>query len=431
MRKYFLISITYGIRTAVLLFCIINAGVSTAAGTSTDKRKLSLHEAVLKTLKYNPDLRVQEYAIRAQEGKIVQAELSPSPELNFEIENALGTDTYKGVDQAQATLSIAWVLERGTRQRYVNVARAGTSLVTIESDIKQLDAAAETGRRYLASLAYQARMINADKAVQLAKETIEDVRKLVNAGQTPAAELSRARVELARQKLEQEDIEHELESANRRLSAQWGELNPDFEMVDGNITSLPELASFETLKTRLSENPEFARLLSDRRLKKAELDLEMAKVKSDWRFSAGIRHIKSTNDQALVAGINIPFGKSTRNTGRIVEARANLEKTSLEEQAVRVRIETSLFVLYEKLQHSQHRINTLSKHVIPPLQQVLKESRRAYKLGRYTYLEWRSAQTELLDAQISLIEASVDAHRYVIEIERLTGVRVTQTTTRP
>ena len=431
MKHYFLRPLRHGMRAVAIMFCVIYVNTINAAGTDNEKPILSLHTAVLKTLQLNPDLQAQALSITAQQGLIEQAQLSPSPVISVEVEDFFGSDKFKGIDQAQATVSIAWILERGTRQQYVNVARAGASLINVESDIKRLDAAAETGRRYINSLAYQARMINAVKAVQLAEETIKDVKKRVNAGQTPAAELAKARVELARQRLEQEDIEHELDSAIRLLAAQWGELSPEFSKVAGYITNLPILASFESLKEKLTENPEFTRLVSDQRMKQAELALQLAKRKSDWRFNAGIRHMESTNDQALVAGISIPFGKSTRNAGRIAEARANLEKTSLEERAVRVRIETTLFVLYEKLQHSQHRINTLSQDIIPPLKQVLKDSRRAYKLGRYSYLEWRSAQSELLSAQTLLIEASVDAQRQIIEIERLTGVSVAQSNTRP
>jgi hypothetical protein len=40
-------------------------------------------------------------------------------------------------------------------------------------------------------------------------------------------------------------------------------------------------------------------------------------------------------------------------------------------------------------------------------------------------------QVDLIEAQNELIDASIDAHRNVIEIERLTGVRVAHTGTAP
>lgn len=410
---------------------LLGTSVYAAPDIGGGMRSISLHEAVTKTLTNNPDLRAFDYQIKAQEGRVQQAELAPSPELNFELEDALGTGDHTGLSSAQATISIGWVLERGLRQHYIDAARAGSSLFSVEADIKKLDAAAETARRYLVSLAFQARMVNADKTVQLAGETIEAVRKRVKAGKTPEAELSRAQAELARRKLEREDIEHELVSANRRLAAQWGETVLNFSRVEGDIIDLPKVASFETLQSHLQQNPEFARLLSDKRLKKAELQLAQARNKPSWQVNAGIRHIGSSDDVAFVTGITIPFGERTRNPGRIAEASANLDKLDLEENAARVRIETTLYVLYEKLQHSLHVIDSVRNEIIPPLEQALTETRRAYNLGRYSYLEWRSVQAELLGAHDALIEASIDAHRNIIEIERLTGVRIAQPTTNP
>ena len=71
-------------------------------------------------------------------------------------------------------------------------------------------------------------------------------------------------------------------------------------------------------------------------------------------------------------------------------------------------------------------IETVRAAIIPQLEQALIDTRRAYRLGRYSYLELRSVQEELLDAQNSLVEASINAQHSIIEIERLTGVRIAQ-----
>ena len=136
--------------------------------------------------------------------------------------------------------------------------------------------------------------------------------------------------------------------------------------------------------------------------------------------------MESTDDYAMVAGITIPLALRNRNQGRISEARAVISQTRAETAAAKIRIETTLFVLYESLQHSLHRATTLQNEIIPRVESALAETRTAYERGRYSYLEWRTVQAELLDARRKLIEASIDAHRQVIEIERLTGVRVAQ-----
>lgn len=407
---------------------------STALGAElkldTKAQPLNLRDAVTKTFEYNPELRAFSYQLKAQDGRALQASMAASPELNFIVEDAFGSGNYNSFNQVQTTISISWILEGDIRQGYIDVARAGTITLTTEATIRRLDVAAETTRLYLVSLANQTRLINADNAVRLAKQTVSAVSKRVEAGKSPEAELARAQAEVARTELALEDIEHQLNSSIRQLAAQWGNTNPGFKRVTGNIFDLPILASLETLKTHLDQNPEFSRLLSEKHLKQAELNLAVAQSSPEWRVNLGVRHFELSNDQALVAGITIPFGERSRNAGRIAEARANLSQTAAKEDQLRVRFETVLFVLYQELQHSFHRVDTYRNKIIPRLEKALQETRRAYNLGRYSYLELRSVQADLLEARTRLIEASIDAHLKVIEIERLTGARIAQTTTK-
>ena len=73
-----------------------------------------------------------------------------------------------------------------------------------------------------------------------------------------------------------------------------------------------------------------------------------------------------------------------------------------------------------------HRAKTFRDEVIPLIEQAMTDTRNAYERGRYSFLEWRTAQEDMLAARNALVDASVDAHLNVIEIERLTGVRVAQ-----
>jgi cobalt-zinc-cadmium efflux system outer membrane protein len=416
----------------VYLFLVFFSTIVRAeSGLPGDGQMIGLNEAVARTLVRNPELVAFGYQLQAQDGRVLDAGLAPNPELSLTIENALGTGEFTGMDGAETTLSIAWVLERGVRQRRLETARAGVSLLDVEADIKRLDAAAETARWFFTCLSNQAQMVNAGEAVQLAQETVRAVKKRVQAGKSPQAELARAQAELARMKLNQEDFEHELLSASRRLAAQWGETEPGFKRVNGEILTPPNTDSFATLKTRISENPDLARFLSRQRVDEAELRLAKAQSKPNWRVSVGVRRLEITDDEALVANITLPLALRNRNQGRIAEAQANLAQTAADAKAARIRNETLLFVIYQELQHSMHRVRTYRDDVIPRFEQALTDTRSAYELGRYSYFEWRTVQEDLLEARGALVEASVDAHQKVIEIERLTGVRIAQPTISP
>jgi len=392
---------------------------------------LTLNTALTNTLEDNPGLIALGHELEAQQGRIQQAGLAPNPEFELEIENALGTGDFSGLGSTQTTLSLAFALERGKREGRVDAARAGLATLRVDAEIARLNAAAETARRYLASLAYQARLVRTNEAVELARDTVQAVKKRVRASKAPKAELARAEAQLARVMLERENIDHELLSANRRLAAQWGSAKPEFTRVAGDIYELPETASFESLKTQLEQSPDLTRFLSEQRLREAELRLAQARAKPNWQVTAGVRRHERENDQSLVAGITIPLGFNNRNQGRIAETQAALARTGADHKVARLRIETELFVLYQEALHSLHRANTVREQIIPRAEAALAETRRAYNLGRYGYFEWQVAQAELLRARNDFVEASADAHRNVIEIERLTGLPVAQPNLKP
>ncbi len=109
-------------RAVASCLLLLGTTVSAAPDLDADKRTISLREAVTRTIQHNPDLRAFDYQLKAQEGRVMQAGRAPSPELNLELEDVLGTGAHRGIDSAQTTLSIGWVLERGVRQRHIDAA---------------------------------------------------------------------------------------------------------------------------------------------------------------------------------------------------------------------------------------------------------------------------------------------------------------------
>jgi cobalt-zinc-cadmium efflux system outer membrane protein len=383
--------------------------------------EIDLAEALNRTLARNPELRAQGFEIAAAEGRLLQSTFRPSPELNVVLEDTLGTNQFRGIRSTEATVTLGWLLERGVRERIVDAARAGIDVSRTDVEIAQLDAAAETARRFVESLLFQARYRNAETGVERAQEAVEAVRRRVDASRAPEAELARAEAELARAELRLEDYEHELLSAYHLLSAQWGETEPDFGAVAGELTGMPPLEPFEPLLTRVEQNPDLEAFVSQSRLAEAELNLARARSRPSWELSGGLRRIEHSDDWALVGGIRVPLRMGNRNQGRIEETRATLAQIEAAEDATRVRIETELFVLYQELKHNIELAARLETAVAPRYETALADTLRAFELGRSSYLEYRAVQTELLAVAYEILDAHADAYLLSIEIERLTG----------
>ncbi len=395
-----------------------------AQSEEPDGVALGLPEALAKAIQHNKELAAFEYRLDEQVGRVQQAGLVPNPELKVVLEDAAGSGIYEGLDRAQTTLSLEWVLERRIRRRRVGVAQAGSALLVSEAEILRLDVAAETAQRFLSSLANQARLASADEAVLLAVETVGAVKRRVRAGRSPSAELTRAEAELATTRLARDDVTHELSIDYHRLAAQWGEIEPGFSRVGGELLTLPTTESFTTLTARIEQNPQLVIFVSETRVAKANLRLAEARRWPTLRPTLGVRRYGETDDTALYAEVKIPLPLFSRNQGQVSQSRAALARTHADANAARVRVHTVLFEVYEELQHHFHRAETLGNEVIPRLAKALEETRRGYEHGRYSYFEWRSVQADLISARGELIEASTGAHRLVIALERLTGESV-------
>ncbi len=411
-------------RRLLFFLIIITQSLQVQATENKLSNSLSLPEAIQRTFKNNPELQTFQYRLEAQQGRMIQADLSAKPKLDLELEDALGTGDYNGFDSAQTTLSISWVLDGSIREKRTAVAFHGNSLIESEQAIKRLDSATQTAHYFIQALSYQERLVIAKLAITLASTTVKEIKNKVTVGKTPEAELYRSEAELAKRELVLLDIKHEIKSLHRQLAAQWGSTNPHFSSVSGSLTQLPSVIDFNTLKLQLKQNPDLSKYLSQQRVTEATLQLAKEQRNIKWSFTSGVRHYAQDDDVSIIAGFSIPLGITNRNQGRIAEVQANLARNQSEAEALRIRIETSLFVFYEQLKHGIHLSELLKEAVIPRLEKALKATHKAYELGRYSYIEWLSVQSELLDAQSALLNASLLAHQNKIEIERLTGAHL-------
>jgi cobalt-zinc-cadmium efflux system outer membrane protein len=382
---------------------------------------LGLQDAIVRSLQSNPDLQAFAYELEAQLGRVRQAGARPSPEVSVLVENAFGTGARSSFDAAETTLSLGFLIEHGARQRRLDAAQAGSQLLDTETTVRRLDVAAEATRRYLAILTAQEELKELNRSVHLAEETLSAVQARVRAAKSPQAEEARAHAQSARLRLEREHVEHELKTAKQRLAALWGSRQPDFGSAEGALLNLPRLEAYERFAERLERNPQFEVLLSERRLREAELRVAEGRRRLPWQVTAGFRRFEDQSDHALVLGLSVPLPVRDQADGAIATARAQTAQVDAKRVALRAQLDAELFALYQELRHSYTETEVLRSDVLPRMETAVEQSRYAYQRGRYGYIEWVAAQRELLDQRRALLEASANVHRFRIEIERLTG----------
>lgn len=404
---------------AALACCAVSQMQGAAAQSVAEP--LTLQAAITRSLERNLDLKAFGYELEAQEGRVQQAGARPALELNTLVENALGSGERNGTDAAETTLSLGITLEHGARQRRLDAAVAGTALLNTDARIQRLDVSAETARRFLAVIESQQALAEFREASSLAQEMLKAAERRVHAAKAPQAESARASAQLARAQLDEEHAEHELAASRQRLAATWGETTPDFGVAQGDVMSLPPLESFDLLRARIENSSDLDRLVSEKRLRETELRLAEMRRRPPWQVTAGVRRFEDNGDHAFVVGLTVPLADRSYSRGAVAEARALSAQVDAKSAALRVQLDTALFGLYQELRHAYTEVAMLRDVVLPRMQTAAEQSRYAYERGRYGYAEWLAAQRELLELRRGLLQASANAHRHRIEIERLTG----------
>ena len=412
---------------ACSLSIAVGAHAQSPAPRPNPDGEITLAQVVDAALRGNPDLIASGYELNAAQARIVQAGLRPNPEVGIELENFAGRGALRGVDGLETTLSLSQVVElggkRGARQ---SVAQADLNFVTLEQRARELDVLAEVTRRFIEVVAAQERARFAKEATALTEQTLDAINARVEAGRSPEAERSRARIAVTRARVEQRQAESEQRSARYALSAMWGSPQPAFTGTRANLFDLQAVESFGVLMDRLEQSPDTLRFASEARLREAELRLARVQARPNLGFNLGVRRLEEGGDSALIAGFSMPLRLYDRNQGAIREAQVRLTQSDAQREAAGVRTRASLFALYQEISASRERVATLRNEALPQAQLALEQTRSGYERGRFSFLELVSVQQELLGLQSAAIDAAADYHHLRAEIERLTSAALQQ-----
>ena len=387
---------------------------------------LSLHDAMEATLKVHPQLQRFPLRREALQGGRDIAGLRPPLSINAGIEDAIGTGNLSGINGAELSLSLSRVIELGDkRAARVGVADRRLDYLAVEQEIAELDLLADVAYSFIDVVAAQERVELQGQARELAEETLSFLDPLVEAGRAPEFELGRARASLSNAETAERFAESNLESARVELSTLWQSQSPAFDRVESDFFAVGEAGSINNLLISILDNPSIEQYASEGRLLEARLREAQAQQASNVQWNAGIRHLKELDDTALMFNFSMPLGARERASGAIRTANANLAEVEYRRDAALNAMRGQLISLHIQLQQALYEVGILRNEVLPQLTDVLTQTRTFYEAGNYSYVELISAQREYLDAQLSLITSTANAHRLRTEIERLSGLPLT------
>lgn len=398
----------------------------TVSASDVKTKTLTLRDAIAATLALNPQLNSFQFLAQMLDGERQTAVLKPGLRLSTNLENIAGSGNFKGTDSAELTLALSSVIELGDkRNARLGLVTERQQQLAAEREIIELDLLADVTRRFIDVAAAQQQVALQESTFTLAKETTSAIKRRVDVGNTPDAELARAQANQARAAIGVHRAKLGLNTAEIQLSALWAVTEPDFETVSADLLTPGEARPLTELLNGIANNPDITFFASEARLRDAEMRLALAKSKMDVEWNAGVRRLEATKDSALTVGFSVPLFSGNRGVGEIASAKANRQRVESDRDTAILQLRARVIGLYQERDAALYEVESLRVSVIPPLKKAVSSTRDAFDKGRYGYMELHAAQNELLEAETALIAAASNAHLLRVEIERLSGSATT------
>ena len=383
---------------------------------------ITLDEAFANAIARHPDLARFRFLHEVAQATVDEAALSPALTAGVQIENAPGTGAAAGFGQAETTLSLASVLELGgKRDARQAVANAQKQALSLTEEAQRLDLLAEVARRFLDLLAAQSSVQIAEAELVQRQRVVNAAARRVRAGASPESVRLSAEAAVARTRLARERAIAETQAATRRLAALWNDRTPGFDRAAGDPLAMPAVPTLEALQSLVDRSPELRRFADETRLREARVQLARAARTTDIQWQAGLRRLEETDNWAAVVGVSVPLGASRRAAPRIREAQADLAALALERESEEISLYATLADAQARLSIASAEVSAARTDVLPRLQQAEQIAERAYRAGALSYLEWAQIQAETTATRREELQAAIEGHRALIEIQRLTG----------
>ena len=377
---------------------------------------LSLSDSLDLALKANPDIAVAIREREAIEGVKVQAATRPNPFVSTSIQ-----DTRSATRQIYFQLNQE--IELGNkRSARIEAADAFYSKADAELATKQAEIHANVVLAFYELLVAQERVTLAKSSVEVAESALDAAAKRVKAGKSSPVEQTKSNVATATAKIELVQATTQLNNSRKRLSALWGDNAPSFEYAVGDVASIPEISSISALQTRIDNAPSVKLAKQEINARDAVTKIERSKATPNITLSAGVVNNQELGglNQALL-GLSIPIPVFDRNQGNVQEAVSRKFKAEDELIALKNKIQTNLLTQYERLSAARQASLSLQNDILPNAQSAFDAANRGFSLGKFNFLDVLDAQRTLYQAKSQYINALLEAHQSIAEIERALG----------
>jgi outer membrane protein TolC len=401
-----------------------------AVVTATARAQVSnsLQACIDTALANNPEIAASQRKWEAARQKIPQARALDDPMIGV-IVDRVETKRFDTFDENEWMISqtVPWFGKRDLRG---GVEAGAATRAEMDWRMKKLDVVAMVKQAYYDLWQAQRELEVNERNQELLRQFVEAARTRYETGSGTQSDLIRAQNELAKLAEDRVDRVRTQQQALADLN-QLLRRPPETPVDIGPEVTAPvvELGiTLEQLQAAAEDRPE---LLGAREgaVRSATAALALAKKgyypDVQFRFEAR-QYSGASGIQEYDTGvfINFPWLNHGKYKAAVAEARANLDASRDDLDAMRVRTASEVRKLYDGVHTMHHHYDLYTERLIPQQRLAVESARAAYETGAGGFLDLLDADRMLFDLEMQNLHHAAEFQRLLASLERTAGGRL-------
>lgn len=399
---------------------------SASQTTQSTPALLRLEDLEQMALQSNPTLAQAEAAIRAAEGKRLQAGLPPNPVVGYAAEEL----AFRAIGEKSEHLAfIEQTIPLGGKLKKSRAIAAQEKLQTEQNAAAQRQRILNGVRvLFYRALGAQQLIEVRTELARLASEAVKVTGELFNVGQADRPDMAQIRIEAERAALDLIIAENEQAQTWLELAAVVGNASLKPARLVGELEkNLPTLEQQALLQGLLTNSPEIQRARTGIERAKAVVARAKADATPDLFLRGGFGYNREllekeipnagrTGPEAqLEVGIRIPL--FNRNQGGIAAASAELDIAEREVQRVELLLRTRFATAYRSYLNARRVALQYEKQIVPNAQAAYEMYLKNFRGMAAAYPQVLIAQRTLFQVRADYITALVDTWQNAILLQ--------------
>lgn len=373
---------------------------------------LTLAEAELVALVYNPDLRLARLKAGVAKASAEYAGRWDDPKLSIDVLKVTQGVPNPWVVGSALSLTIPVSGRLRVEKSRADAAMHSELARVAEEEWKTLR---DLRRAWLTWSANRLRLEESERIVGSLDSVVETTGQLAAAGELPRTESTLFKIEQESRKTDVARLRGQVNEGEQEIRSLLG-ISPTASV---KLVPMMSSASGKERGNLEERNPTLVRLQSDYDVAELSLQREIRKQYPDLELGPQYEDDQGQSKIGVIGGIPIPIFNS--NKGGIAAARAEREVARAAFETKLERTEGRLAAMRARLDGTRSRRQLIDSNVVPLVDRQIKDARRLLELGEGGSLVLLESLVRAHEAKLDLIEVRLEESTSQNEIRHLLG----------